>query len=60
MTWLRNIWVSHGTKVIGLAQGTIAAVAGVSDIIPAPQLKYWLAGSAVLTFWRGWLNSNQT
>lgn len=47
----------HGTKLIGAAQGTIAAVAGVTGIIPDGQLKYWLAASAVLTFWRGFINS---
>ena len=52
-TLLRN----HGTKILGFAQGTIAAVAGVSGIIPDKQLKYWLAASAVLTFWRGFVNS---
>lgn len=56
--WL--LWKNHGTKAIGFAQGTIAAIAGVSDIIPPHHLKYYLASSAVLTFWRGWFNSNQT
>jgi hypothetical protein len=56
--WLA--WKNHGTKVLGFAQGTIAAVAGVTGTIPEHHLKYYLAGSAVLTFWRGWFNSNQT
>lgn len=51
-------WRNHGTKLIGLAQGTIAAVCGVTGIIPDAHLKYWLAASAVLTFWRGYVNSN--
>jgi hypothetical protein len=55
--WL--FWKNHGTKAIGFAQGTIAAVAGISDLIPPHHLKYYLASSAVLTFWRGWFNSNQ-
>lgn len=59
MKYIWNLWVEHGTKAIGLAQGTVAAVAGVTDVIPAHQLKYWLAGSAVLTFWRGWWNSKE-
>lgn len=54
-----NIWVSHGTKAIGLAQGTIATLAAIDGIIPAGHLKYWLAASAVLTFWRGFFNSSQ-
>jgi hypothetical protein len=55
--WL--FWVNHGTKAIGFAQGTIAAIAAVDGIIPAPHLKYYLGASAVLTFWRGFFNSNQ-
>ncbi len=51
-------WQNHGTKIIGCAQGTIAAVCGVAGIIPDGHLKYYLASSAVLTFWRGFLNSN--
>lgn len=52
-----ELWKQHGTKVIGFAQGTIAAIAGVTGVIPDTQLKYWLAASAVLTFWRGFTNS---
>ena len=48
---------SHGTKVIGFATGTISAVASVSGIIPEAHLKYYMAGIAVLTFWRGFINS---
>lgn len=54
---LWRIWVSHGTKVLGLAQGTIATLAAMDGIIPANHLKYWLAASAVLTFWRGFFNT---
>lgn len=53
LDFLRN----HGTKVLGFAQGTIAAVAGVTGIIPADHLKYWLGASAILTFWRGYTNT---
>lgn len=56
--WLA--WKNHGTKAIGFAQGTIAAIAAVDGIIPPHHLKYYLAGSAVLTFWRGFFNSSQT
>lgn len=48
---------NNGTKVLGLAQGTIAALSGVGGIIPESQLKYWIAASAVLTFWRGFGNT---
>jgi hypothetical protein len=58
MKWLYNLWVNHGTKIIGFLQGTIAAVASY-DIIPPKHLKYYLASSAVVTFWRGFFNSNQ-
>lgn len=54
-----NWWTSHGTRLIGLAQGTVAALCGVAGIIPESHLKYWLAASAVLTFWRGFENSKQ-
>jgi hypothetical protein len=47
----------HGTKVLGAAQGTIAAVAGVTGIIPEAHLKYYMALIALLTFWRGFINS---
>lgn len=59
MNEILTFWRSHGTKLIGLAQGTIAAIAGVSGIIPDRELKYWLAASAVLTVWRGFSNSAQ-
>jgi hypothetical protein len=54
---MKALWASHGTKLLGLAQGTIAAVAGVTGIIPEHQLKYWLAASGVLTVWRGYVNT---
>ena len=43
---------------MGLAQGTVALLAGMDGIIPANDVKYWLAASAVLTFWRGFANSS--
>lgn len=60
MTKLYQFWIGHGTKIIGFAQGTIAALAGVTGIIPEHHLKYWLGLSAVLTFWRGFFNSAQS
>lgn len=47
----------NGTKVIGIAQGTVATLSGIAGLIPESQLKYWLAASAVLTFWRGFGNT---
>lgn len=62
MNALTAIWSfasAHFTKGLGLAQGTIAALAAVDGIIPAPHLKYWMAALGVLTFWRGYINSRQ-
>jgi hypothetical protein len=59
MNKLYTLWVNHGTKVIGFAQGTIAAVAAIDGIIPPAHLKYYLGVSAVLTFWRGYFNSSR-
>ena len=50
-------WTSHGTKILSFISGTIAAVAGVSGIIPEAHLKYYMGVIAVLTFWRGFTNS---
>lgn len=58
--FLYNVWSffsANGTKFLGLAQGTVALIAGMSDVIPSADVKYWLAASAVLTFWRGFANS---
>ena len=49
---------SHGTRMLGIAQGTIAVLCGIAGLIPDSHLKYWLAASAVLTYWRGQSNSN--
>jgi len=57
------IWIyfsTHLTKILGLAQGTIAAVASVDGIIPAGHLKYWMLALGVLTFWRGYANGNRS
>jgi hypothetical protein len=51
-TVLLYIW-DHRIKALGLAQGTIAMLAGMAGVIPQSQLEYWLAASAVLTFWIG-------
>lgn len=49
-------WKNHGTKAIGFVQGTVAAVAGTTGIIPEHHLKYYMLVSGLLTFWRGFLN----
>jgi hypothetical protein len=48
---------SHGTKVLGFLSGTIAAIAGVGGLIPESHLKYYMGAIAVMTFWRGFINS---
>lgn len=63
MSFLQNTWYAwknHGTKVLGFAQGTVAAVASVNGIIPDHQLKYYMASLGLLTFYRGFFNSKQT
>jgi hypothetical protein len=59
--FLASVWSflsANGTKILGLAQGTVALLAGMNNIIPPDDVKYWLAASAVLTFWRGFSNSS--
>jgi hypothetical protein len=51
-------WQTHGTKILGFVSGTIAAVAGVGGLIPEAHLKYYMGAISVMTFWRGFLNSN--
>jgi len=52
------LW-THGTRVLGVAQGTVALLASMDGIIPPNQVKYYLAASAVLTFWRGQGNADK-
>lgn len=49
---------SHGTRILGLAQGTLV-VLSASDVIPAGQLKYYVAATALLTFWQGRENADK-
>lgn len=57
MNKIIDFWDNHGTKLLGFAQGTIAAIAAVDGLIPASQLKYWMAALGVMTFWRGYTNT---
>lgn len=50
---------NHLTKLLGLAQGVVAAVAGVSGVIPTHHLPKWMAVLAVLTFLRGYVSPIQ-
>ena len=55
---IAGFYKAHGTKLLAFLQGMIATVAGVSNLIPEHQLKYWLGASAVIVFYRGWENTN--
>jgi hypothetical protein len=45
--------------MLGIAQGTVAVIAGMDGVIPPADLKYYLGVSAVLTYWRGQSNANK-
>lgn len=49
----------HLTKILGLAQGCLAAVAAVPGVIPTDELPKWMAALAVLTFIRGYISPVQ-
>lgn len=49
----------HGPKLLGLAQGSVVVLSGVVGLIPPEHLKYWMAASALLTFWSGTFNSQE-
>ncbi len=46
----------NGTKILGGLQGTVALLTTL-DVIPSSHLKYWIAASAILTYWRGLTNT---
>jgi hypothetical protein len=52
-------FITHGTRMLGIAQGTVAVISGMNGIIPPEQLKYYLGVSAVLTYWRGQANAEK-
>jgi hypothetical protein len=54
-----SYFITHGTRMLGIAQGTVAVIAGMNGIIPPEQLKYYLGLSAVLTYWRGQANADK-
>jgi len=54
---VRSFIDDHGTKILGFVSGTIAAIAGVGGLIPEAHLKYYMGAIAVMTFWRGFINS---
>ena len=58
MNALITILQSHGTRILAVAQGTVALLCGMTGLIPDSSVKYWLAASAVLTYWRGMANAD--
>lgn len=56
MNKIIEFWKKNGTKVIGFLTGTLAAVAQ-AGVIPDKHLKYYMAVIGVLTFWRGFVNT---
>lgn len=50
-------WSDKGTRILGVATGTLVTLTG-TGIIPDSHLKYWMAAIAVLTYWRGQSNAN--
>lgn len=57
MNAILAFYKDHGTKLLGFLSGTIAAIASVSGLIPEAHLKYYMGAIAVMTFWRGFTNS---
>ena len=51
--WLDERW----TRILGLLGGTLSVLLA-SDIIPSAWSKYFMAGIAVLTYWRGQTTAN--
>lgn len=58
LTCVGNKLWTHGTRLLGIAQGTVAIIASMDGLIPPSHLKYYLGASAVLTYWRGQTNAN--
>ena len=50
---------NNGTRLLGIAIGTITVLVG-TDIIPPSHVKYYLAAISVLTYWRGQYNASAT
>lgn len=53
-----NALYSHGTRILGLIQGTLV-ILSASDVIPPAQLKWYVLATAVLTFWQGRDNADK-
>jgi hypothetical protein len=53
-----NALYTHGTRVLGVAVGTLTALT-TTGIVPESHLKYYLAAIAILTYWRGMNNADK-
>ena len=57
LTWLWNLGVSHGTKLLGFAQVSVGVLAVADGVFTDKALKWVLLLSGLLTAWRGYFNS---
>jgi hypothetical protein len=55
--WLVKWFHDHGTKILSFVQGVVAAIAGVSNLIPATWLPAIMGINAILLFLRGFTNT---
>lgn len=58
-----QLWVLHGTKILGAGQAIISGFVAISGLIPDAHMKYWLAANVVLgalTLQRGFTNTRNT
>ena len=53
---VKQIWLDHGTKVLGLVGGSLGVIAGIDGLIPHAWLPKIMALIGLLTFWRGFIN----
>ena len=59
LSWLWNLGVTHGTKLLGFGQVTVGVLAVADGVFSDKSLKYVLLASGLLTAWRGYFNSKQ-
>lgn len=52
-----DLWNSHGTKVLGFLQVTLAVLSTATDLFSPLALKWLILASGLLTAWRGYVNS---
>jgi hypothetical protein len=54
---IKRVWLEHGTKVLGLVGGSLGVIAGINGLIPTAWLPKIMALIGLLTFWRGFINT---